>query len=153
MAKRYLFLLLLTMTTLVAACESLGIGQQQPTAVPFARFTAQDVVAAFSTAGLEVQGVQRDMAVGRGAPNTFSERYVFEVPRIAPAGGQILVFQSQSDLDAWQQYFAQLRADSATRRDVVYVFVKENVILQVNANLTTQEASAFEDALAGMTPS
>jgi hypothetical protein len=153
MAKRYLFLLLLTMSVLAAACESLGIGQQPPTAVPFARFTAQDVIDAFSTAGLQVQAVQRDMAVGRGAPNTFSERYVFQVPRIAPAGGQILVFQRQEDLVAWQDYITQLRADSATRRDVVYVYVKENVMLQVNANLTTQEANAFENALEGMSPS
>ncbi|HLU09424.1 MAG TPA: hypothetical protein VK003_07135 [Oceanobacillus sp.] len=151
MAKRYLFLLLLTMTALMAACESLGVGQQQPTPIPFALFTAQDVIQAFSTAGLEVQAVQRDMAVGRGAPNTFSERYVFEIPRIAPAGGQILVFQTQEDLDAWQNYIAQLRADSSTRREVVYVYVKNNVMLQVNANLTTQEARAFENALENLT--
>ena len=150
MAKRYLFLLLLTMTVLATACESLGVGQPPATAIPFARFNAQDVISAFSTAGLQVQGVQRDMAVGRGAPNTFSERYVFEIPRIAPAGGQILVFQQQSDLTAWQSYIAQLRADSATRRNVVYVYVKENVMLQVNADLTSQEANAFENALDGM---
>jgi hypothetical protein len=150
MVKRYLFLLLLTITALVAGCENLGIGQQQPTAVPFARYTAQDVINAFSTAGLQVQNVQRDMAVGRGAPNTFNERYVFEVPRIAPAGGQILVFLNQEDLAAWQGYISQLRADSATRRDVVYVYVKDNVMLQVNANLTTLEANAFRDALEGM---
>src|SRR5262245_18689150 len=132
MMKRYLFLLLLTMTVLASGCESLGIGQQQPTAVPFNLYRAQDVIDAFSTAGLQVQNVQRDMAVGRGAPNTFNERFVFEVPRIAPAGGQILVFQTQEDLTAWQDYIAQLRADSETRRDVVYVFVKNNVLLQVN---------------------
>jgi hypothetical protein len=150
MMKRYLFLLLLTMTVLATGCESLGIGQQPPTPVPFARYTAQDVIDAFSTAGLQVQNMQRDMAVGRGAPNTFSARYEFEVPRIAPGGGQILIFQQQEDLTAWQDYIAQLRADSATRRDVVYVYVKDNVLLQVNANLTTQEAIGFRDALEGM---
>jgi hypothetical protein len=50
----------------------------------------------------------------------------------------------------WQDYVAQLRADSTTRRDVVYVYVKNNVMLQVNANLTTEEANAFRDALEGM---
>ena len=150
MAQRYLFLLLLTMTALAAGCASIGIGQPTVTPIPFNRFTAQDVFAAFSTAGVEAQNSQRDLVVGRGAPSTFSDRYIFEISRIAPAGGQVLVFETPQALGAWQDYIAQLRADNDTRRNVVYVFVKDNIMLQVNANLTTQEANAYRDALLGM---
>jgi hypothetical protein len=150
MVKRYLVLLLLTMTAFASGCASLGIGQATATPIPFERYSAQDVFDAFSTAGVEAQNLQRDMVVGRGAPAHFKDRYVFEVPRIAPAGGQIIVFDRPEDLTAWQAYVTQLRADAATRRDVVYVFVKDNILLQVNANLTTQEATAYENALMGL---
>lgn len=150
MVKPYLVLLLLTMTALAAGCASLGIGQPTATPIPFERYSAQDVFDAFSTAGVEAQNLQRDMVVGRGAPAYFKDRYVFEIPRIAPQGGQIIVFDRPEDLAAWQAYVADLRSESATRRDVVYVYVKDNVLLQVNANLTTQEAGAYEDALMGL---
>lgn len=150
MVKRYLVLLLLTMTGLAAGCASLGIGEPTITPIPFERYTAQHVFDAFSTAGLQAQNVQRDMVVGRGAPARFKDRYVFEVPRIAPSGGQILVFERPEDLAAWQEYITQLRSAAGTRRDVVYVFVKDNILLQVNANLTNAEANAYRDALMGL---
>jgi hypothetical protein len=150
MLKQYLFLLLLTMTVLAAGCASLGIGQPTETPIPFDRYTAEDVFSALSEAGVQAQNTQRDLVVGRGAPSTFIDRYIFEIPRIAPAGGQVLVFETPDGLNAWQEYIGQLRSDNATRRNVVYVYVKDNVMLQVNANLTTQEANGYRDALMGM---
>ena len=150
MVRRYLVIWLLTITTLASGCASLGIGQPTATPIPFERYSAQDVFDAFSTAGLEAQNLQRDMVVGRGAPAHFKDRYVFEIPRIAPAGGQIIVFDRPEDLAEWQAYISELRADAGSRRDVVYVFVKDNILLQVNANLTTQEANAYENALMGL---
>ena len=115
MVKRYLFLLLLTITVFIAGCASLGIGQPTATVIPYNRYTAQDVFSAFSTAGLQVQNSQRDMLVGRGAPAGFSDRYVFEIPRIAPAGGQVLIFDRPEGLAEWEAYIERLRADTATR--------------------------------------
>jgi hypothetical protein len=150
MVKQYLFLLVMTMTALTAGCASLGIGEPTATPIPFNRYTAQDVFSAMSAANLQVQNSQRDLVVGRGAPSTFIDRYIFEIPRIAPSGGQVLIFETPEGLSEWQEYIGQLRSDNSTRRDVVYVFVKDNVMLQVNANLTTQEANAYRDALMGM---
>ncbi|MFQ3566014.1 MAG: hypothetical protein SNJ59_03355 [Aggregatilineales bacterium] len=147
MRKRYLVSGVLAMFAVLVGCSGLNIGASQPTPVPFDRHTAEDVLRAFSVAGLPVQNVQRDMLIGRGAPSTFSDRYVFEIERIAPLGGQILIFSTAGALAEWENYIAQLRANSSTRRDVVYVFVKDNVMLQVNAALTTQEANAFRAAL------
>lgn len=149
--KRYLVLLLLTITAITGgACSSLGLGQAEPTALPFNRYTAQDVINAIGGAGLVIENVRRDMLIGRDAPSTFSDRYIFEIPRIAPSGGQILVFDSPENLAVWENYIDRLRASAETRRDVVYVYVHANVMLQVNANLTPAEADSFRTALLTM---
>jgi hypothetical protein len=150
MAKQYLLLMFLATACLLVGCESLGIGGQAPTAVPFRQHSAQDVFNAFQAAGATFVNPVRDQLVGRGAPSTFSERYTFEIDRIAPLGGQVLVFDTPEAMAEWQTYIERLRADSSTRRDVVYVYTQDNVMLQVNANLLSVEAAAYRDALANL---
>ena len=145
--KHYLFVFVLTILVLVTGCESLPFGRPAPTEVPFARFTAQDVFDGFSRAGLSVQAVTRDMLIGREAPGGYRDRYVFEVPRIAPLGGQVLIFDTPEALAEWLSFIESLRSDPDTRRDVVYVYPFANVLLQVNANLLMSEANAFREAL------
>ncbi len=149
--QQYLALVLFAILTITAGCSALGLGQATPTPIPFDRYSAQNVINAFARAGLPVQNPEKATTVlGRGAPTGFRDRYLFEVPRIAPAGGQIIEFATPAELQAWQDYIQQLSSSSATRRDVIYVYVQGNIMLQLNANLTTQEANAYRDALAGM---
>ena len=149
--QQYLALVLFAILTVAAGCSLLGIGQATPTPIPFDRYSAEDVFNAFARAGLQVENPEKATSVmGRGAPTEFRDRYLFAVPRIAPAGGQIIEFATQADLQAWQDYIQQLSSNSATRRDVIYVYVKGNIMLQLNANLTAQEANAYRNALEGM---
>lgn len=149
--QQYLALVLFAILTVTAGCSSLGLGQPTATPIPFDRYSAQDVFNAFARAGLQIQNPEKATTVlGRGAPTEFRDRYLFEVPRIAPAGGQVIEFANQTELQAWQDYIQQLSSNSATRRDVIYVYVKGNIMLQLNANLTAQEANAYRDALEGM---
>lgn len=152
--RQYLFPLLLAILSLTVGCESIAsIGQPPPpTPLPFNLFTAQQVLAALTSAGLSVQNPQREMLVGRGAPGGFSDRQVFEIDRLAPFGGQVLIFETPEALAEWQTYINGLRANSSTSRDVSYVYVFHNAMLQVNANLTLAEAHAYRDALMAMTP-
>ena len=53
-------------------------------------------------------------------------------------------------MQAWQTYIDRLRANANTRRDVIYVYVVGNVMLQLNANLFPAEADAFRTALFSM---
>ena len=145
MLKRYLVLLLLAMLTL-AGCG----GTPEPTVIPFARHTGQDVLNALGAAGLSVERSQRDMTVGRDAPATFSDRYIFEIASVAPNGGQILVFSDAASLQAWVDYIDHLRNDSSTRRDVIYTYVHNNIMMQLNTNLMPDEANRYKDALEGM---
>ncbi|MFO7323167.1 MAG: hypothetical protein DIU68_015675 [Chloroflexota bacterium] len=142
-AQRYLAGLVLAICVL-AGC---GPGQPAPTAVPFARYSAQQVLDHLVQAGLSVEKPQRDMLVGRDAPAGFSDRYIFEIEAIAPNGGQVLVFNDPARLAEWEAYIERLRARSTTRRDVIYTYVHHNVLLQLNANLMPDVAQAYRDAL------
>jgi hypothetical protein len=153
MRQQYLALALLAMLAVVsAACSSIsGIGQAAPTPIPFTLYTAQDVFNAFARAGLEIQNPEKSTSpIGRDAPIGYRERYLFEVPRIAPAGGQIIIFSTPDQLQAWQAYINRLSSQSETHRDVIYTYFNANVMLQLNASLTNQEAGGFRDVLMGL---
>ena len=145
MFKRYLVLLIMAMTSLFAAgCA------QQAAAPSFDHYQAQQVVDALNAAGATVQNPVQNMTVGRNAPATFNNRIIFEIPRIAPDGGQILTFRTAGDMQAWEDYITSLRNDPDTRRPVIYVYTKDNVMLQLNANLTNEEATQYSAALQAM---
>ena len=151
MRQQYLPLVLLAIFAVFGASGCGILNPQQPTAVPFVRYGAEDVFNAFARAGLEVQNPEKSMTVsGRGAPTGFSDRYLFEIPRIAPAGGQIIVFGSVDQLQAWQHYIDTLSASAETHRDVIYTYVKYNVLVQLSANLTAAEAKGYSDAFNGL---
>ncbi len=152
MFKRYLLSMLIATVLLLTACGgALPFSSPTATPIPFAAFTAQDVFDAFTAAGLSVQNPQSQMSAGRDEPGEFGERFVFEIPSIAPVGGQLIVFENPEQLAAWQAYIESLRNNSATRRTVIYVYVKNNVMVQLNSMLTNAEATAYREALEGIT--
>lgn len=142
--KRYLAILLIAISAFLTACAG------EPPPPPFDQLTAQEVVDALKAAGATVQNPIADMVVGRDAPNTFSERIVFQIPSIAPDGGQIVIFRTPGDLQTWQQYVDTLRSDPNERRSVVYVYVHQNALLQLNANLLPDEASRYSTAFSNI---
>lgn len=144
MLKRYLVLIVIAI--FAGACDSLNI---QPTAtpVPFDKFNVQDVFTAFARAGLPIGGLEQNMLVSREGPTELRDRYVFEIPRIAPAGGQVIIFANPQQRANWEAYIETLRGSSDTRRDVIYTYFHENVMLQLNTGLTNAEANGYRDAL------
>ena len=145
MLRAFAGFLLLISTLLISAC-----GANQPTAIPFGTYSAQNVIDALQAAGLDLQNIQRAMQVGRDAPTTYNDRYIFEIPSIAPQGGQILIFSSDANMQAWRDYIELLRQDRVTRRDVVYVYENANVMVQVNSNLPVDDANVFRDTIANL---
>lgn len=148
MRRRILFIALLVSALVISGCT----GNAESNAAPavFNRFTVQNVRDAFSRAGLPVQVLVRSLFPGRAAPRTFNDRYTFPIARIAPAGGQVLFFTSEQAMDHWLRYIDSLRSDFEHRREVVYVYTHGNILLQLNADLTPEEARAFEQALASL---
>jgi hypothetical protein len=142
--KRYLAAALIAIAMMIAACAS------EPPPPPFNTLSAQRVVDALNAAGAVVQNPVSDMVVGRNAPNTFAERIVFQIPSIAPEGGQIVIFRTPADLEAWQRYIETQRADPTLRRSLIYVYVNRNALLQLNAGLLPNEAALYSDAFNGI---
>lgn len=143
MRQQYrVWIILAIVALLVAGCDG---GQNQPQAV-FNTYNAQTVLDGLKAAGLSVSNERRDMAVAPDIPVTFSERYLFEIDKIAPAGGQVLIFNSRENLDSWQAYINRQRNNSATRRNFVYVYNKANALLILSPELTVDDASAYQTA-------
>ncbi len=144
MLKRYLALLVIAI--FLAACETLN-PQPTVTPIPFDLYDVQDVFTAFARTGLPIGGLEQSLLISREGPTSLKDRWVFEIPRIAPAGGQVVVFANQQQRSEWETYIDTLRADADTRRDVVYTFFHKNIMMQLNSGLTNQESSAYRDAL------
>jgi len=103
MLKRIVTLLVIVMGLLLAGCGALG--GAEPTAVPFNKYSAQDVIRAFNAAGLSIINAQRDMVVGRDAPGRQADRYTFEMADLPPGtGGQILIFDSPETMQLWTDF-------------------------------------------------
>lgn len=143
--KRYLVLLVLAMS-LLAGC---GSAANEATSEPFARYSAQDVLDAMTKAGLSVENPQRALAAAQGAPLSFNDRYVFEilVRNQPPNRGQVLVFNSPDAMKKWQDYITTQKASSETRRNWLFVFERKNVLVQVDPDLTNDEAEQYHKAL------
>ncbi len=142
MQKQYLVWLLLAMATVLAACG----GDATPVGEAFSKYNAQAVFDGLDAAGLGVTNQRRDMAVAPDVPVTYSDRYLFEIEKIAPAGGQVLIFNNADGLATWQAHVDRQRANSSTRRDYVYVYTKNNALLILSPNLTTDDATAYREA-------
>jgi hypothetical protein len=155
MRQRYLSLVLLAILAAFASagCAALGLGgPPTPTPIPFDRYDAEDIFNAFARAGLQVGNPTQNMNVqGRGAPINFRSRYIFEIPRIAPNGGQVIVFSTPAQMQEWQAYINRLDSDSSTHRDVIYTYWTANLMLQMSASLTNAEAAAYRDAFLSLT--
>ncbi len=142
MQKQYLVWLLLAMATLLVACG----GDAAPVGEAFNKYTAQAVLDGLDSSGLSVANSRRDMAVAPDVPVTFSDRHLFEIEKIAPSGGQLLIFNNADGLATWQAYVERQRANSTTRRNYVYVYTRNNALLVLSPNLTTDDATAYRAA-------
>ena len=109
--------------------------------------TADGVLAALEAADLPFDGVTRAAdPAARGAPHTETERITFSLPDVFDGGvGQLLVFTDQAGLNAWVTYLYGL--DDQTRG---YVFIQQNVILQLDGGLSEATAADFNHALAAL---
>src|SRR4051812_44750914 len=81
MRQQYLPLVVLAILAVFGASGCGVLNPPQPTDVPFVQHNAEDVFNAFGRAGLQIQNPEKNMLVsGRGAPSSFSDRYLFEIP-------------------------------------------------------------------------
>ena len=112
--------------------------------MPFDALSAQDVFNAFARAGLEIQNPEKKMTCQRARR---AERLQRPLPvrnsaHRARRGADHRLCHARINCRRGRHYIDKLRGNSDTRRDVVYIYVKDNVMLQLSANLTNAEAKA-----------
>lgn len=116
----------------------------------FERWHPAEVIAAFRSAGLEVGDIVQLEPSSQGlAPITEKEGIRFLIPSIgADAGGRIFSFRNEADLAAKRAYYEGLnRRGSMT---FSWIFVRENILVQINGTLPQERARRYEAAIQAM---
>jgi hypothetical protein len=113
----------------------------------FQRWTSNDVVEIFKSASLEVAGTRPMTKDDYGmAPMRAIEGTHFVIPSLCSnCGGRILSFSSQEDLEATKTYYEDLGKNNALFFS--WVFVKDNILIQINGDLPEGKARQYESAL------
>lgn len=111
------------------------------------QWTSTDVVDVFKSASLEVEGARPMTKDDYGmAPMRAVEGTRFFIPSLCTdCGGRIFSFSSQEDLEATKTYYAELGKNSALFFS--WVFVKDNILVQINGDLPEEKARQYESAL------
>ncbi len=121
-----------------------------PTTPPFIVWNTQQVVNAFTAAGLEVENTRPMTADDYGlVPMLAVEGTRFFIPSVcADCGGRILSFTSEKDLTIVRDYYAQMGKFGAVLFS--WVFIRDNILVQINGELPEATARLYEQALMKM---
>ena len=120
-----------------------------PTPV-FTVWGAEDVQTAILSAGLEYSDPREMTPDDYGmAPMVGDEAIHFLIPSLcADCGGRTFILSSQADLDSLAEYYNELSKASAMFFS--WVFVKDNILIQINGSLPEETALKYLSALESM---
>ena len=110
----------------------------------FQKWKPAQVIEAFKAAGLEV-GNPRPMSKPKdygAAPTLDTEAVQFTVPSLEGAVGHIYSFASADDLEKMVEYYGNASADNFS-----WVYVRDNILVQLDGRLTEEKARQYEAAL------
>jgi len=113
----------------------------------FQKWTTSQVAQAFKDAGLEYQDPKLMTKVDYGiSPMSATEGIHFLVPSVcSDCGGRIFSFATEQDLKISQTYYENLGKNSAAFFS--WVFVKDNILVQINGDLPEDKAKLYQNAL------
>ncbi len=139
-------------TELLVIVETATPGAAEPTSSsttpqPFSKWTPQQVVEAFQSAGLEVSTPRPMTTDDYGlVPMLAVEGTRFFIPSIcSDCGGRIMSFANQEDLTIVENYYAQMGRFGAVLFS--WVYVKDNILVQINGELPEENAHMYQAAL------
>lgn len=114
---------------------------------PAGRFTADEVVAAFQAAGLEAESARPLTRDDYGMAPLLGDGLRFLIPSLCEdCGGRVFVIEDVEDRDRLARYFRDLSEISAMLFS--HVFVRDNIVVQINGDLPDERAAEYERALA-----
>jgi len=108
--------------------------------------TSDAVLLAFRDAGLEAEN-SRSMTKGDyGLAPYVCQGTLFYIPAIClDCGGRIFICSNEEDLNSLQSYYQELGLGSPSSSS--WVFVKGNVLVQINGGLPEDTAQKYEMAI------
>ena len=118
----------------------------------FAKWTSGQIINHLAAAGLEIESpraiLPEDMN-GAPIPLTMKDGMHFHIPSLcSDCGGRVFSFVSERDLEQVRRYYVNMA--NADPRLFSWVFVKDNVIVQINGSLPGNKAKEYEAALLNM---
>jgi hypothetical protein len=113
----------------------------------FARWTSQQAADAIKAVGLEFESPTQMTKEDYGmAPMMATDGIHFLIPSLcSDCGGRLFAFDNQAGLDTTKAYYEELGKQSAMFFS--WVFVKDNILLQINGDLPKEKATAYQAAL------
>lgn len=113
----------------------------------FSRWTVDQVAAAFTADGLEFTDPHTMTQDDYGMiPMTASTGIHFIIPSLcSDCGGRLMSYNSPAELDSVQILYEDLAKQSAMFFS--WVFVKDNILLQINGDLPEAQAMEYQAAL------
>lgn len=123
-----------------------------PTATPepYQKWTAMQVIDAFKAAGLDAEQPELMTKDDIGlAPYLTDDMIHFFIPSLcADCGGRVYNLATQADADLIKAYYDNLGKSSAAFFS--WTFAKDNIVIQLNGDLSEEKAKAYEAALNGL---
>lgn len=133
--KRLCLLFIAIVTVILSAC---GTSAKIP--------TADDVLTAFTNAGLEAESPTKMGKDDYGLAPFVCEGTRFLIPSLGEDnGGRVFICDNDEDRDAIGKYYQDLGKASALFFS--WVFVKGNIVIQINGDLEEDIAHKYEQAI------
>jgi hypothetical protein len=114
------------------------------------KWQSSQVVEAFKSAGLEAESARPMTKDADGmALMVAVEGTSFLIPSLGEdKGGRIRSFDSPEDLEKTKAYSVKLGKENAAFFS--WIFVKDNILVQINGNLPEEQAKKYEAALSAL---
>lgn len=121
-----------------------GCGAPKPTG-----WTPAQVVAAFKAAGLPAENALPLTKEDYGlAPYVGSGLHFFVPTLCADCGGRVFAIENKEERERLQKFYVEMGKQSAVLFS--WVFVKDNIVVQINGDLPEAQAKAYDAALSSL---
>lgn len=130
--KTKLLLALLFITLITVSCGAKPV-------------TSEQVIASFKAKGLEAESVRPMDKKDYGAAPYVCAGTRFFTPSLGEKGGRLFICDNTADRDALADFYIKLGKGSAMLFS--WVFVKGNVLVQINGDLPEATAKQYEAAI------
>jgi hypothetical protein len=108
--------------------------------------TAERIISAFKNAGLEAENTRPMSKEEYGTAPQVCHGTRFFIPSLGSGnGGRIFICDNTNDRDALTNYYNGIAAQGSIY--VSWVFVKGNVVVQINGQLPDETAKKYEAAI------